>query len=1634
VEISELGHASRFESAHTESVMPSGAHAPYAAPEQTGRTNRPVDWRTDLYALGAILFEMLTGQPPFSASDPVELVHRIIAVEPPSPRALAPEVPDAVAAIVLKLLAKNAEDRYQSAEGLRVDLEHALSELERTGEIAPFPLGRRDASARFSVPRKLYGRERELETLLAAFERASRSTTELVLVAGPAGAGKSWLVRELARPLALRRGRFVEGKFDQFHEERPFSALSRAFEAWVHLVLSESDAELARTRARVLEAAEDLGGLLTELVPDLELVIGPQPKVAEVSPADAQHRFQYVLGRFLRAIADETRPLVLFVDDMQWADPASLDVIGSLMRTGASSHLLVVAAFRDNEVSPSHPFALALAQWEQQRAAIARIDVGPLRASAIEALVADALGSEDRDEIAGLARFVAEQTSGNALFVAQLLRSMYEEGVLAYDAGTARWTWDEGGERAREGRDVLDLLRAKAARLPEATKQMLVRAACLGRRIDARLLAQVSGATPSDVVRALDPALREGLLVASGAGHRYIEAGVALEPGTDASYVFPHDRVQQAAYGLVPDGERALLHLTLGRRMLADAERGHARLFEIVHQLHRGRTAMTDAAERRRLAELDLEAGLLAKRSAAYVAALEYLGVGIELLDDPRGRDRGLALSLHDEAAECAYLAGQLDRMQTHIDAVLALGKNILETIRVYHLRVDAYTSLNRLNDAIAVGLEALDKLGVSMPKSAKLPHIFAGLAKTKFLLAGKDVPALATQRRMTDPKKLEAMLLLERMVPPAYMSGSMLFPLFVFAMVDLSVRYGNSPLSPFGYASFAITLSGVLGDIESGNTFGKLARDTMEELGAQVYYAKIAFVLYVFIAHWTAHLRTTTAPLLEAYRSGMKAGNLVGSTWSAYYRLLWMHFAGDPLDELEREAATYSAIFRELKQNAAHRRTEMLRQVMLNLMGRTKDPVVFGGETYADAEIATLTEKGDDATSRFFYHYNKLVLGTLFDRLPEALANGDKARTLLEAVTGLPDTPFYFFWDALARIRASETESGYRARRKLLGDAKGALAKLAKWGGFGPMNYQHKHDLVAAELARVSGETARARELFDRAIEGATRNEYPHEAALAAELAARFYAQLGSSSLASFHLRRAHEGYLRWGAVAKADALERAHPELARGGAAPSASTTAVGTSAIDLASVVKAAAAISGEIVLDRLAASILSILVENAGAQRGVLVLHDDDGRARAIAEQRAGQAQATLLGNVPLEAPGAQVVPETIVQYVARSKRPLVLADASTEPRFSRDPLVASKHVRSVLAVPIVHHGDLRGVVYLENNLAPGVFSAERVALLNVLGGQIAVSLENARLYGNLEQSLAKQVALTEAYSRFTPRAFLDFLGKESILDLRLGDQIHGDMAVLFLDIRGYTTLSESMSPDDNFRFINGFLRRIAPLIGQHRGVVNSFLGDGLMAFFRAPADALTAAIEMQRAVQAYSAERVQKGRREIQVGIGVHTGPLMIGVIGDAERMDTALVSDTVNTAARMEGLTKELGAGLIASERTVRLAREAGSDLRVRAIGDVRVKGKLEALRVYECFDGDPTELATRKEATLAEFTSGLERWRAGAFAEASVAFARVLESCPGDRTAQRYLERASALARSGAPAGWSGIEEMERK
>ena len=1329
----------------------------YMSPEQTGRMNRAVDYRTDLYSLGVTFFELLTGRLPFETLDAIELVHCHIARSPPAPHAVNPRVPELVSDLVLKLLAKDADERYETAFGLRHDLERAMESLSPSGGVARFALAQRDHSGRLQLAGKLWGREDETRRLLKAFERVASGRAELILVAGASGVGKSAVVHEVHRGLAARRGYFIQGKFDQLQRNIPYYAPIQAFRELVDLLLTEGEDTLATWRARLLEAVGELGNVLTALIPGLELVLGPQPQVPELFGVEAQSRFHYVLGSFLRAMSRQDHPLVLFLDDLQWADVASLKLIEALTFQGASEgasergevSFLFVGAYRDGEVGPAHPLTTTMDELRKKGASIDTLRLGNLAPADVEALTADAMRLP-RAEVAELARTVHEKTQGNAFFVRQFLRSLVDKKLLEFAFDTGRWVWDLERIQGLETTDNVALLMTeRMQRLPAAVLADLELAACIGHRFDLHTLAMISERSAEQTASDLWPAIKEGLITPLGNAHRVINAAAGGGQVPEAEFAFAHDRVQQAAYSLIAPEQKSRTHARVGRILLERTPPAarEGRLFDIVNQLNFGLELLPGRAERTELAALNLEAGRRASRSIAFSQAQRYFDTGAELLGAEGWSDAyPQMLALRSEAAEAAYYEGDFATARLAAQEVLAHARTVFDKQKAYYSLLMSGILADEHAEAIRVGLEDLALLGVTFPRAPTTFNIITALLRTKLALAGKTPESLVDLPRMTDETKLAAMTMIERMVPAAFRSGSKLFPLLVLRMVHLSVQHGNMPSSSFAYGSYAIMLSGVLGDLDGGYRFGQMALRLVDRLGVESFRPKVFFVFNTFIRHWKEPLANALAPLHEGYQKAREIGSTFDATWSAFYRLAWLYATGHDLVEVEREIGVYAG---ELAlTEGAGSMGRILRQAVQNqLSAEEPAPHRLAGATFDEGAPGAV--RVEDKTELCFFHAVKLELCTVFGEIDEALEHAARAEEHLEGVTAMPFVPLIRFHAALARLAAYRAQPGRARDPSLLKAAMKSRAPLRKWARHAPANYLHLYHLVEAEVARATGRPRDAREHYDRAIAAARESGHVHEEALALELSGDFYAEAGQPILADALLAQAVRAYRNRGAAAKVAELLRRHPELApralpagadRTDSHSRGSVSSGASDPVDLGSMMKASRAIAGEIVMDVLVSRLVEIMAENAGAERGALLLVRD-GELMVEARTELGAGPTTVREAVPLaEAKG---VCEVIVRYVARTQEPLVLADAALSGPFQQTPYLRDGGVRSVLCTAIKHQGKLSGILYLENNLVADAFTPQRCTLLDLLSAQAAVSLENARLYETLDQRVKDQ---------------------------------------------------------------------------------------------------------------------------------------------------------------------------------------------------------------------------------------------------------------------------------------------------
>ena len=1428
----------------------------YLAPEQTGRMNRGIDYRTDFYSLGVTFYELLTGQLPFQSTDPMELVHCHLARQPLPPATINASLPETLSNLVLKLMAKNAEDRYQSAFGLQYDLERCQQAWQTQRYIPTLPLGAQDVCDRFTIPEKLYGREPEVKMLMDAFERVARNQpsevrsqksearnqkledsvhtstppllhtstplpppqSELLLVAGFSGIGKTALVNEVHKPIVRQRGYFIKGKFDQYRRNIPFSAFVQALRDLMRQLLAEPAAVVTGWKAAILQALSDNGQVLIDVIPELELIIGPQPPAPELAGTAAQNRFNLVFQRFIQVFSTQAHPLVIFLDDLQWADSASLKLIQLLMGETEAAYLLLIGAYRDNEVSPVHPLILTLEELRKTRAIVHQITLAPLQEASLNDLIADSL-SCPAEQAQPLTELVFQKTAGNPFFATQFLKSLHQDGLISFDYPSLSkatnnlatpasplgrdqtrgrgWQCDMAQVRALVvGNDVVEFMTARLQRLLPQTQAILKLAACIGNQFDLSTLAIVYEHTQPDTATDLWQALQEGLILPQSEVYKFyltpdfqkseVENQKLFEksevsfasltpvasPTLAASarpqsptYKFLHDRVQQAAYSLIPEAEKQSTHLTIGRLLLKNTapEDVEERIFEIVNQLNTGAAFIAERSEKAALAQLNLIAGRKAKLSTAYAAAVGYLSTGLAALESWQNR-YSLALALHEEAAEAAYLNGDFELMSQWLADILHNAKTLLDTVKAHEIQIQAHIAQDRPVEAVNTALQILGQLGVKLPPKPKQYAVSLALWQTQLTLTGKRIDALLDLPPMTEPTQLAAMRILASVISPASFYSPQLFVLISLKALNLSLKYGNLDLSAYAYGTYGQILCGLVGDIDKGYQFGQLALKLLAKFNAKKLKAKVLMLVNDFVVHWQAHLKETLVPFVEAYQSGLETGDLEFAARSAMVYGYHSYFLGRELVTLEREIRNYTVAIRELKQTKFIYMNERFRQATLNLLGQSEDPCRLVGEAYDEDELLPVHIKANDRNAIFNVYFQKAILCYLFGRYLLAAENVANAKHHLETTTGLVYASLFPFYESLIKLAILPSVTK-RQRISILRRVRANQRQLKRLAHYAPMNQLHKYYLVEAERYRALKHPTAAIAAYDRAIALAEEHEYLNELALANELAAKFCLEQGQAKFAQVYLTDAYYSYARWGAKAKVEELEARYPKLlatildskevslqpastadAQGVVPDAQLTTFTSTitnllpETLDLAAVLKASQALSGAIQIEQLLATLMEVAIENAGAEKGVLMLPQNETwliQAQVVKDSPDSETvqMDSLLQAIPVEQ--SSVVPTMVINYVGRTCEPLALANASQERLFAADPYITQQQPQSVLCVPILRQGNLMGILYLENNLMVGAFTRDRLEILKLLLTQAAISLENAQLYEQLK---------------------------------------------------------------------------------------------------------------------------------------------------------------------------------------------------------------------------------------------------------------------------------------------------------
>jgi PAS domain S-box-containing protein len=1311
----------------------------YMAPEQTGRMNRSIDSRSDLYALGVTFYRMLIGSLPFSAADPMEWVHCHIAREPVPPSERLKNIPTAISAIVVKLLAKNAEERYQTAVGVESDLRRCLVEWRARGRIEDFQLGEQDTPDRLVIPEKLYGRVQEVSALVAAFDRIIEGgRPELVLVSGYSGIGKTTAVNELQKVLAPPRGLFAAGKFDQYKRDIPYSTLAQAFQSLIRPLLGSTEAQLCVWRDVLVKALGLNGQFMVDLVPELKLIIGEQPTIPELSPQEARQRFQVVLRRFIGAFARPKHPLVLFFDDLQWVDAATLDVLEDLLTQSDMQNLLLIGAYRSNEVDRAHPLMRKLQAIRYAGAIINEIPLAPLTQEDLERLVADALRCEPA-EARALAQLMYNRTLGNPFFVIQFLTVMAEEKLIQHDARASTWHWSVDCIRAKPYTDnVVDLMVAKLKRLPASTQELLTLLACMGSLARTRTLEIAYGGPREALEMALLDATRADLIMR-----------------IDGSYKFLHDRIQEAAYSLIEENQRAAAHVRIGRTLLAHMTQDETaeQLFDIVNQLNHGVAILsgggqdrptaeftanahllTDVEERLCVAALNLRAGRRAKSSSAYASACLYLRAGVTLVEPADWeRDYELTFSLHLECAECEFLSGNPEISGQLIAELLERAASKADRAAVYRLKIVFHVMKSEHQRAVESALICLRLFGIEMPAHPSDEQVKRVYEDVWHNLGGRSIESLIDLPLMSNVDMLAAIAVLSDLSAPAHVTDVNLMRLNTCCLVNLSLKFGTTSASTFGFAWFGVLLGPVFHRYGEGYRFGELAVRLAQKHGFLAHKAK-AHLAKSLLAFWTQNITTAVDLTAAAFQAALDTGDYTFACYSHNYRVEALLARGDHLDEVWQE--TEAALAFALKINFRDAADIIISQqrFIQNMRGRTAYFSTFSDAQFDEATFEARLTPDRMATMVCWYWVLKLQARFMSGDYEAALAAAGRARALLWSSDAQIHVAEFHFYGALAIAAACSTGAARPGTSLALLEAH--RAQLEEWANNCAAIFQERHALVAAEVARAEGRELDAERLYEEAIRLSREHGFIQDEGLGNELAGRFYSSRGFETIAQTYFRNARYCYLRWGALGKVKQLDELYPLLREEGPLPAGSgSVGAPLEYLDLATVVKLSQALSSEIVFEKLIEQLMAIAIEHAGADRGLLILcTGDDARIEAEANTRRDGLEVRLVGTA---ATGSEL-PLPMLHYVLRTRESVLLSDALVHNEFSSDDYFGRKRCRSVFCLPLVRQAKLIGVLYLENSLTPGAFSPARASLLKLLASQAAISLENSYLYRELAE--------------------------------------------------------------------------------------------------------------------------------------------------------------------------------------------------------------------------------------------------------------------------------------------------------
>lgn len=1639
LKVIDFGISSRIDLKSYEIIHPEKLEGSlsYISPEQTSRMNRVVDFRSDLYSLGVVLFELFTGALPFTSTDPIELVHHHIAHTPPFPKDINKEIPAIVSEMIVKLLSKNAEDRYKSAAGLKADIVRCL---ERG--YAVFNLGEEDIPAKLIIPEKLYGRENEILELFNSYQNICKGKKNAIIISSSPGTGKTALVHEISRVLKLTKNTksyFLSGSFSEPESYLPYAPWRQVFQSFVRYVFSGNTAVVSDWKHKILEAVEDNGKVLTDVFPEIELIIGVQPEVPRLEGNEQRNRFHYVLSSFVRSLASEKNPIVIFIENWHRADIDSIELLNIILADSSINYLLFVGTYRPDVPGSLLPFRAFLDGIGKDNAEIQIKNLENLKMEDVEDFLSDTLKISG-DKKKELSEIIFNKTDGNPFFVKKILKYLYREKLLIFNKN--QWNWDKNKiSEVIQSFNKADLVSGFISSLSDSIKKSLQTAACIGSKFNLDLVGRVSGIEERTLALNLKEAIKQGIILPIGEGYRYAQQEIyGASSFSKAEYIFLHDSVRDCLYSLLTPEEKCAVHFKIAEALEKEPvlSQNEANLFSITYHFNQTVSIPGENFELPYLSELNYKSALKARRENAFHLAFDFYQRSIRIAGDSIFEsDYEFAFKNYSGILEAAYLSGKFSVMEDYFLRAISHAANKTDKAILYNYKILSLLAEGLPEDAVKTAVKILKELDVYFPEVCDSAAVQKEMERTLTVIAGRSFDELLGLPEMKNEEKIAASRILFSMFTAASIISPARIPFIFFNQVILSIEYGNTALSAFAYVNFGSILSKMTGDIPAGREFGNLALKLIDRLNAVELKARIGYFYNWFIRPFSEPIKNALPDLLTSFKWGLRTGDIEYASRSLHCYIFYSYLSGRELSGLEKEIKEYSGFIHSLKQKAFGEMLAMCIEAISSLRKEKADPGMLEGDYYNEKiKFPVLLNTIDREALRCLY-LHKIILHIHFEEYEKSASTAMELAKYPEKDSYSILTPEFYFYKSLVVLLNFESLSKKQKKQELLEvvENQKMLLKLAEHS---PLNYSHKHRLIEAELARVKKKEGEARRLYDEAVSLSKISGCAGEESLALQLAAKFYKELENEFLYRVYLDECRQATFLWGASAKLTYLENKNSQtrkIKETSFFPDSNLPAIKSNTnSDLAGIMKIIDSLSSELVLEKLIEKILTLIIENAGATRGILFLKKEGKWVLdACADYDGLKLTTRVLLDIPLEDANfnAPDFPLSIVKYSVRRSETVIIHDVIKESEYASDPYVMEKLPRSILVMPLRNKEAVNALIYLENNQMPGAFSGERIQVLSLLSSWLSISIENASLFTSLQKSFDYRAKLAETYIRFVPQEFLSLLEKDSIFEILPGEQVQKEMTVLFSDIRNFNSISEYMNPAENFRFINEYLGRIEPLIAKNNGFIYKYIGDAVVALFPGTADeALESSIEMLAGLNELNRDYVNRGMDSIEIGIGLNSGRLILGTIsGGHGRIDGAVISDAVNISSRIENLAKEYGVSLLIGEKTYYSLSDP-EKYNIRFIDSVKIKGKSNYFSLFEVFDNDPHDILNLKIEYNDLFEYAVSLYHFYKVEDAKSHFERYADLCPKDPIGALYLSRCNEFLESGKYYGDNSFKE----